>query len=185
MRKLSGVLAVVGLPAPWRGQVSRGRKAAVGAAVTALCVFALTVGPIASPAGERGGRPDQNDKIKRQLVGTWKLRNYVLVNSNGEVVLHLAGRRPIGKLTYTSSGHMWAHASRRDRGPTDLWYTGTFSVNARGGTVTHHVESGLNRNLDGSDQVRRYRLRRNTLVLWVDAGRGQRVELTWLRTARS
>jgi hypothetical protein len=155
-------------------------------AVLAVVVPALAAGSIISASRARAPQVEAaNADVKRQLLGSWRLVAFVARDAHGRISAHLVGERPLGRLTYTSGGSVWAHVGRRDRrpDPAETWYTGTFRVNAAASTVTHRVRYSVARGAEGTDQVRHYRLRPNRLVLWIPSGSG-RLELTWVRERR-
>ena len=113
------------------------------------------------------------------LIGTWELVGWTA--SVGHRLHHPFGGDVVGRLTYTSDGHMWAALMRRDRQPVTaptlaaateaerasaaagyLSYSGTYTETD--GTVTHHVELSLLPNWVGEDQVR--------VVTWVPGDNG-------------
>jgi hypothetical protein len=160
------------------------RRARVAA--LAVCVLALAAGSITGMSRARAPQAEApNAEVMRQLLGSWRLVDFVARDADGNIAAHLAGARPLGRLTYTSDGNVWAHVGRRDRrpAPSEAWYTGTFHVDAAARTVTHRVRYSVTRGAEGTDQVRHYRLRRNRLLLWIPSGNG-RVELTWAREKR-
>jgi hypothetical protein len=152
----------------------------------AACVPALAIGSSGDRPDERSrGGEAHSSKAERRFIGNWRLVDWVLRGASGAIDARFAGERPLGRLTYVADGTMWVHLSRRDRGPAaENWYTGTWQVDASARTITHRVQYSFTRNLEGSDQVRNYRLRRNRLLLWIDSGNGSRVELTWVRESR-
>jgi hypothetical protein len=160
------------------------RRALVAALV--ICVPAVAASSISGASRARPRRADApNLAVKRQLVGSWRLADFVARDAEGKISAHLAGERPLGRLTYTSDGNVWAHIGRRDcrPSPADTWYTGTFHVDAAARTVTHRVLYSVARGAEGTNQVRHYRLRSNRLLLWIPSGNG-RLEIAWIREKR-
>jgi Lipocalin-like domain len=112
------------------------------------------------------------------LLGTWKLKSYVMTTGSGEKSMPF-GEQPIGYLGYAADGRMHAIGTSRGRiAPRDLAltdaaraalhqtmfaYAGTYSVEA--GKVTHHVDISWNEIWNGSDQVRFYQVNGDTLTL--------------------
>jgi Lipocalin-like domain len=106
------------------------------------------------------------------LVGTWSLESCIAKRPNGAEVFPF-GEAPRGLLTYTASGYMSAvlmssgrqrFASSDHRGGTleevkqafegfDA-YAGTYELDEKSGTVTHHTEVARLPNWEGTAQVR-------------------------------
>ncbi len=132
------------------------------------------------------------------LVGTWELVAWEVPNGDG-TTRRLFGPNAVGYLIYTADGYMAAEIMDPDRQQGDprfplepasaqtlpdadraraystyLSYCGPYTVD--GDRVTHHVAAGLIPSWVGSDQVRRFVLDRDWLV--IRAG-GQ--TLTWRR----
>ena len=162
------------------------RNSRIPARLLAGAVMAVSVlGLASSPAVAGSASTD----ARARFVGSWKPVSAELVDANGEVVGRPYGEHPAGKLTYTPTGHMWALIGLRDVPRGDpagtQFYTGTFSVNARRRTVTHHVQYSTVAAWEGTDLVRRFSFRgRRTLILSVAAG-DSRVVLTWRRMDRA
>jgi hypothetical protein len=135
------------------------------------------------------------------LVGTWKLVSWEVTRPDR--TLHQPyGRGAVGYLIYSSDGYMSAEIMNPDRAQSDpryplepaaaqtlsdpdraraydtyLSYCGTYTV--AGDTVTHHVAAGLIPSWTGSDQVRRFELDHDRLVI----GAGNQ-KLIWERAVR-
>ncbi len=93
--------------------------------------------------------------IPAKFVGTWRIVSEALVDQNGETVGALFPD-PVGKVTYTPRGDLWAIVGSRaafDAG-TALWYTATAEVDRDAGVVIHHVQAASVPSVIGSDQVR-------------------------------
>jgi len=116
------------------------------------------------------------------LIGTWELVDWTFT-VNGERETRPFGGRPVGLLTYTFDGRMWAALMRSERGeiPTAtlsaapmrsraaaaagyLSYAGTYTRN--GDSIAHHVELSLNPNWVDTDEVR--------LIAWEENPDGTR-----------
>jgi len=139
----------------------------------------------------RGGQSTSTDD-KRMLFGVWDLVSLEDQRANGEVVYWL-GKHPNGTLTYTPSGRL-AVQFMRDPRPTfaegNVWspggldllpmvpaveirdalagyyaYFGSYDVDERAHTVTHHVTASLRSHEVGLNYVRPYELRGDRLVL--------------------
>jgi len=115
---------------------------------------------------------------KVPLLGTWKLKSYVVTRAAGKVSTPY-GESPRGYLSYSADGRMQAIGAA-DRRPapavvrppendrvalydTMFAYAGTYSI--EGGTVTHHVDISWNEVWTGTDQVRHFELNGDILTL--------------------
>jgi hypothetical protein len=114
------------------------------------------------------------------LVGTWRVVRFCDRDSTGALVDPL-GPNPIGYFVYTATGELSIQAMRTPpSGPTagepvqlrslgDLrsyyfGYFGTYTVLSES-TVVHHVRGGTFPEYIGTDQVRSYRIRGDTLSI--------------------
>jgi hypothetical protein len=143
---------------------------------------------LASIAGLAGGNP---------LLGTWKLKSYVVTTGTGEKSQPY-GEHPIGYLSYSPDGRMQAIGSSSGRiAPRDaaradeervalhetmFAYAGTYLVEA--GKVTHHVDISWNEVWNGTDQVRCFDVNGDTLTLTTHAvnpasGTGDEYVVVW------
>jgi hypothetical protein len=127
-------------------------------------------------AGENGGRG--GGASRSPLLGTWKLKSCVMTADTGERSTPY-GEHPIGYLSYSADGRMYAFGTSRERGspirsaPTDreraalydsmFAYAGAYSVES--GKVTHHVDVSWNEVWNGTDQIRFYELNGNILTI--------------------
>jgi hypothetical protein len=117
------------------------------------------------------------------FVGIWSLDSCVARSAAGAEGLPF-GEMPLGQLIYTSTGHMSALLSRRQRSPfvsedrrqasdEELRasfegfdaYCGTFDVESDASRIIHHVKLSNWPNAIGTDYVRYFELKRDTLVL--------------------
>jgi len=134
----------------------------------------------------------QSAEAKR-FLGTWRL---VSIVSNGQIS-PVFGPNPVGMIGYDSTGHM-AVQIMPDRSrpkfagsaPTPeeaksaltgyIAYFGTFTVDEKARTVTHHREGSLTPGMIGTDLVRRYEFDPNDQLILtpVEALAGH---LTWER----
>jgi hypothetical protein len=130
----------------------------------------------------------QPDALTKKFLGAWRL-----VSVEGE----LPGRpgiydRPTGLIVYDRSGRMSAQiATRADRKPlgpiakasaedkaaafdTYIAYFGTYAVDAKAETVTHHIEESLAPGRRGADNVRWFEFQGNDrlLLIPVEDGKG-------------
>jgi hypothetical protein len=143
---------------------ARVRIALLGAALLALTF--LVVRTHASAAAK--AQVPTDGSIRAQLVGGWRLVSRESRQPNGELLPDPGlAATPVGVLIYDQSGHVAAQLSRRDRtvamiaqecqaaaalnGTPDTAqtvlgydaYFGTYTLNAREGIVTHHLEAAL------------------------------------------
>ena len=104
--------------------------------------------------------------VSEMLIGTWRLVSVETTRPNGEVIYPFYGKHPQGLLMYDSSGWMSVQivsdpsptvptaASREEflkAAPAEkekaidgfYAYYGTWSVDASGSTVTHHIQQSL------------------------------------------
>lgn len=137
-----------------------------------------------------------------RLEGTYRLVRCEVRWSDGKVESPY-GDDADGLLVYTSDGFFSGHLVRRDvpkfrtgarRAPAShvrkaflgyLGYYGRYDVDAEAGTVVHRVLGGWHPNWTGTDQVRRFRLEGDRLVIAtpsVTSGRrSRRTHLVWRR----
>jgi Lipocalin-like domain len=73
--------------------------------LAAIAFVVLVVAPDAAAASK--------PPLAERLVGTWRLVSFDLVDGSGNVVAQPMGSKPVGKLTYTTEGTMWALVARR------------------------------------------------------------------------
>jgi len=117
--------------------------------------------------------PATND-VARRFVGAWR---YVGATVDGKPDL-ARGANPRGIILYDPSGHMAVHvapekpAGGRELTPEDakaalsgvVAYFGTYSIDERAGTVTHHKHASVQPG-DGGDVVRAYEFAGDRLIL--------------------
>jgi hypothetical protein len=129
-------------------------------------IIALSSGLLAPPAGAQRESLHSGD-----LVGSWVLVSYTRDVGEGDTIYPF-GEDGFGRLIYQSNGTMAMVLMRRDRSKlSGGWaartqqeseaitreffaYSGTYTVDAGIGTVTHHVEACSNPAWVGGDQVR-------------------------------
>ena len=159
------------------------RIALIGLAV-ALC--ATTHGVVAQPT------------LRTQLIGHWRLVGTEQVRE-GEPPTSTMGSGPLGLITYTADGHMLAQlgpaarpkvraadatpAQVRELLRTQTSYFGTFTVDERARTVTHHRDGSQ---VPGErDFVRQIELSGSRLVLTTPTtvvdGKKRFARITWER----
>jgi Lipocalin-like domain len=130
------------------------------------------------------GAPAQSDPASsaaQQLLGTWKLLSYVGEDIASGARSDVMGPRPTGYINYGRDGRMIVMIVGSDRkrpaGPVAtpdeaqalirsmLAYAGTYAVDDRTQTVTHHVEISWDQSRSGESHVRTYRLGADRLIL--------------------
>jgi hypothetical protein len=170
-----------------------GRKTTLLTTVGVACALAVPAGALetsTSPLGARGAGPAA--KVKRQLLGSWRLVSFVVVDEQGTVIGRPYGREPAGKLTYTRAGDIWAHtgqAAPPRAARAANWYTGTFSVDVRRRVVRHRVQYSSIAAWEGTTLLRRYHFagsgRALTLVTLPEGPAGNKVRLVlrWRKMA--
>lgn len=165
-----------------------------------LPTFALILSCLAwAPAA----RPQ--DELAKKFVGAWRLVSVEGRSPN----MRLAFDRPTGMLMYDASGHIIVQiAVKGDRKSFDhgaasatpeekaaafdsyLAYYGTYTVDAKEGTISHHIADHSNPGFRGRDNVRWFEFQgADRLVLiptedgrgGVLARKGARYKLTWER----
>jgi hypothetical protein len=118
-----------------------------------------------------------------RVIGTWTLVSYEARYPDGRVV-PIYGPAPVGRLIYDRLGRMSVHIAdpRRPRfaSPDRLLatdaevraafdgyfgYFGTYTVDEKAGTMTHHVEGAAFPNYAGSDQTRQLTVEGDQLEL--------------------
>jgi hypothetical protein len=116
--------------------------------------------------------------VENQLLGTWKLKSYVVTTVAGERSTPY-GENPKGYLSYSADGRMQVIGAASGRGvpasanPSDpervalydtmFAYAGTYSL--EDGKIVHHVDISWNETWTGTDQVRLFELNGNILTL--------------------
>jgi hypothetical protein len=130
-------------------------------------------------SGQSGGT--SSAATTERFIGAWDLIEWRVTDGSGNV-RYPYGEDARGQVTYSVDGRMSAHLMRPPSDPADappqyLSYWGTFSVDARARTVTHHVMGSDQANWIGSDQVRGFAFDGgDRLILSLGSNR-----LTWVR----
>ena len=119
----------------------------------------------------------------QRIVGTWQLVSRTVSVKGKTMVDPVLGAQPRGRLYYDASGAMSLQMMRAGRTsaiatPADAKdkanprvilgydsYFGTYTVDERAGTVTHHVEASLFPEDLGQNWVRPFKLEGDTLTL--------------------
>lgn len=125
--------------------------------------------------------------MKDKVLGTWKLVAYVDPNPGASDDRET--KNPKGYITYDATGHMTVQIDRRDDRPKfkagnrnkgtleELQaafghytaYFGTYSINEKEATITHHLEGSIYPNEIGRDNLRYYDVEGNRLIYTVPA----------------
>ena len=115
-----------------------------------------------------------------RIVGVWQLMTRTVTRADGTTVVDpVLGAKPSGRLVYDASGAMMLQMMRTGRkeaisssdraNPRVVLgydsYFGRYTVDARAGTVTHHVEGSLFPEDLGEDWVRPFTLEGDKLTL--------------------
>jgi Lipocalin-like domain len=173
--------------------------------VWALIIILTSCAGAAAFGGHQGTAAER-------LAGVWDLVSYEDHRPNGEV-LYGWGQHPSGVLTYSPNGRMTVQFMREPRATFAagrVWgrdnqqllsnattaeiraayvgyyaYFGTYDVDERARTVTHHITSSLRSHEVGADNVRSFELSGNQLRLRLtvvsDDGEERRRLIVWRR----
>jgi hypothetical protein len=147
------------------------------------------------------------EKLRDQLIGTWKLVSYVEKPVDGSAPYSPLGESPLGIIMYTPDGYMSAQLMRPGRRPfasedwfdgtdeeyreeasTYIAYSGPFHVDEEKKTLTHSMFVSLFPNWTGQTQPRVVRIDGDTLHLSTEApirsaGKTVMSYLQWSRAA--
>jgi hypothetical protein len=171
------------------------------------CQVTLASGQVTPPVDAQA-RTNGN-AVTDQLVGAWRLLSVETVRSNGEIIYPIYGRHPEGLIVYDRAGWMSvqiisdpppavpATDSRQaflDAPPAQKLaavdgfyaYYGTWTVDASGATVTHHIRQSLLPGERGEEAVRQISIEGNKLTLIAkthEMGEDHQRRLTWERLA--
>ena len=133
------------------------------------------------------------------IVGAWSLCSYELRLKPSGTITAPFGSHPVGQIIYEANGQMSAHLMRpktaafasndplsaTDGEAASAWrnyigYWGTYTVDARAGIITHHIEGAWLTNWVGQDQIRAFKLSGDSLALDADST-AWHAHLTWRR----
>jgi hypothetical protein len=176
-------------------------------------VVSVTVAGVLWTSGTAARQATQPSE-RRSLVGVWELVALQDHRPNGEV-LDWMGKNPSGTLIYSPDGRMSVQIMRDPRpAPAgSMWssdgrdllpgapageirdaysgyyaYLGTWEVDERAHTVTHHIRASLRSVEVGADYVRPYEFSGEQLLLrsavTADSGEKQTRVITWRRAER-
>jgi hypothetical protein len=159
-----------------------------GGLILVIVVLIMGIG-----AGGAGGQSASQADISKRFIGTWRL---VSIEANGRVDPN-RGAHPTGLIYYDAAGHMAAQIMPDRPRPKYVGsqptpeeaktalsgytaYFGTYSIDERARTVTHHRKGCVNPGLVGVDAVRRYEFAAgDRLILSPDENPS--THLTWER----
>ena len=124
---------------------------------------------------------DRANSIQKAILGTWKLVSYLREDLPSGAKSDVLGAHPSGYINYGSDGRMMVIIVGTDRKkpagavatPDEaealirsmLAYAGTYTIDSKAKTVTHHVEISWDQSRAGTDHVRTYNLEGNQLTL--------------------
>jgi hypothetical protein len=184
--------------------------------MTRYFVFLLIMAGVLSAQSGSHPRDEENSgafssTVEQQLVGAWQLVRLETVRPNGEIIYPFYGKHPQGLLIYDGSGMMsvqivsdprpqvptadsreaFAAAPQVDRAAAaDGYYAylGTWSVDEKAGTVTHHIQQSFYPGEWGEDGVRKLKIEGDMLTLIAKAhemGEDHHRKLVWKRVGKA
>ena len=121
------------------------------------------------------------NRLRRRLVGRWRLLSYTAQADGGPAVYPL-GAAAKGVLDYTREGQVSVHIM----GERYFAYYGYYTVDEKAATVTHHLELCSDRSLAGASNLRHIALEGGQLVLSGPMnldGRLHTIRVVWERQA--
>ncbi len=141
----------------------------------------------------------QTTQDRTLIVGAWSLSSYELrLKPSGTITTPL-GPHPVGRIIYEANGQMSAQLMRpgmmafasndplraSDEEAALAWrnyigYWGTYTIDARAGIITHHIEGAWLTNWVGQNQARAFQLSGDSLSLDADSA-AWHAHLTWKR----
>jgi YD repeat-containing protein len=163
--------------------------------ITTFVAFVFFLIVTSAPMPRARQRPDV-ERLKQQLVGTYRLVSYVSYDQNGSQTRLPYG---VGQIAYDGAGRMSAQLMRDERskltGPqaseaeraaaysSYIAYFGHYTIDPDKRSVTHHVEGALSPNMVGSDLVRYFEFSPDGKSLFLSVKSGERVSgrLQWDR----
>lgn len=136
-------------------------------------------------------------KVRAQLIGSYRLVSYTNYDAAGK---ESPSPYRIGQISYDAAGRMSAQLMYGDRAkfasgtpPTEaqraaayssyVAYFGRYTIDAKAGSVTHHVEGATNPNMVGNPLVRYFEFSPDGSSLFLSVKNGERVagRLRWDR----
>jgi hypothetical protein len=145
-----------------------------------------------------GEQPANAERDRKLLAGAWRLTYELRLKPSGQITTPF-GLHASGRLLYETNGQMSVQLMRpnvkrfasddplraSDAEAALAWrnyigYWGTYTVDTRLQTVTHHIEGSSIINWAGQSQTRAFRLSGDTLTLDADSA-AWHSHLTWKR----
>ncbi|MGH9604317.1 MAG: lipocalin-like domain-containing protein [Terracidiphilus sp.] len=155
-----------------------------------LALALLALGPV---------KEAQTTQDRNLIVGAWSLSSYELRLKPSGTITTPFGSHPVGRILYEANGQMSAQLMRpemvafasddplraTDKEAASAWrnyigYWGTYTMNVRAGTITHHIVGGWLPNWVGQNQTRAFQLSGDSLSLDADSA-AWHAHLTWKR----
>jgi len=146
-------------------------------------VLLVIVGVLCLPSSFPA-QTNQANSIQQAIVGTWKLISYVREELPSGAKSDVMGARPSGYINYGRDGRMIVIIVGSNRSkpvgavatPEEaealiksmLAYAGTYTINSKAKTVTHHIDISWDQSRTGTDQVRSYQLEGDSFTLATD-----------------
>jgi hypothetical protein len=122
-------------------------------------------------------------KMTNSVIGVWKLLRFEF-QAAGNRIIYPFGKEARGSFIYTKSNRFSVQLMRVDRprfaisdqqqGTVEetlasyrgsISYFGTYQVNEEKGIIIHFVEGSIFPNMEGTEQIRYFELKENTLQL--------------------
>jgi hypothetical protein len=141
----------------------------------------------------------QTTQDRNLIVGAWSLSSYELRLKPSGTITTPFGPHPVGRILYEANGQMSAQLMRpemtafasddplraTDEEAASAWrnyigYWGTYTIDARAGIITHHIEGAWLTNWVGQNQTRAFQLSGDSLSLDADSP-AWHAHLTWKR----
>jgi hypothetical protein len=141
----------------------------------------------------------QTAQDRNLIVGAWSLSSYELRLKPSGTISTPFGPHPVGRILYEANGQMSAQLMRPETTAfasddplratdeeaalawrNDISYWGTYSIDARAGIITHHIEGAWLTNWVGQNQTRAFQLSGDSLSLDADSA-AWHAHLIWKR----
>jgi hypothetical protein len=133
----------------------------------------LVMSALGLPAQTNMAPVPDTTSIRENLIGSWRLISRDEQSADGKMQTRTDAA---GVIMYTADGHMAVQIMLPDKSeapsnPVQYQqagyeaYQGTYTIDEKAHTVTHHVESALVRSLIGKDLTRVYRFEGKRLIL--------------------